>query len=576
MHLSFLGAQDLPMPSKAPEAPAAVEPKAAVPPEETRKALAAACAALAASLIQKDPALSKPEERLMVAKALGLARDQDPDHASGVVMHMQFSRGIIPSKPELARPLPEVAGLLKEALKGLPKSEEPAARLLRGRVLDLLAAVDPSDETVLLELAKLEKDGPVDWAALLPAGAVAAPAAPAMPAPPASPAPVPAPAASASTQPGFGKDRSVIKALFVVQTGAAGMTGVSGNLILTHDKAASLPAVEATITSAGSVGEHMRAALGEATRYINSHRAAGKGARFTFGFDEKYSPKDGGSAGAAFALLMDSFYGGFDVAPDCAITGDFSADGKILKVGGIGPKIDGARASKAQVVIIPAANRTEFEDMLVLQSAEILTQIQVFEADDLAAASEVARLDRGAELKRAIELFRGAMAELAGRGLNGLRDPAIRAKLEEVEKLAPRHLSAAYLLRWSDGKLPRMLSLNGSLDAIFEGGNLAVPVLLMPKIEELPQLRDADLDASIKRLNQVFPMLDPRTRGLQRLFTNFLFDWKRLRDYNGNDQTAWRRMVDEWLSGRRKISEETSKLTQDPEYIRKVVQGEAS
>lgn len=43
--------------------------------------------------------------------------------------------------------------------------------------------------------------------------------------------------------------------------------------------------------------------------------------------------------------------------------------------------------------------------------------------------------------------------------------------------------------------------------------------------------------------------------------------------FDARDQRTWQNMVNEWLETRSRIGQETSRLTQDPEYIRKVVLG---
>ncbi len=94
----------------------------------------------------------------------------------------------------------------------------------------------------------------------------------------------------------------------------------------------------------GSIGRTMSVSLDEAIRTANTRHPGADRALIEISFEEKYSAKDGGSAGAAMTLLILSACGDFQLNPKAAITGDISVDGKVQSVGMVAEKIRGAAA----------------------------------------------------------------------------------------------------------------------------------------------------------------------------------------------------------------------------------------
>lgn len=77
---------------------------------------------------------------------------------------------------------------------------------------------------------------------------------------------------------------------------------------------------------------------------------------------EGATPKDGPSAGVTMAssllsLAMNTFI------PEVAMTGELSLTGKVLKVGGIKEKVMAAKRRNIFTVILPAANRGDYEEL---------------------------------------------------------------------------------------------------------------------------------------------------------------------------------------------------------------------
>lgn len=78
---------------------------------------------------------------------------------------------------------------------------------------------------------------------------------------------------------------------------------------------------------------------------------------------EGATPKDGPSAGVTMVTSMLSLALDTPVRHDVAMTGEVSLTGKVLPVGGIKEKIMAARRAGIKCVIMPSANRRDFEEI---------------------------------------------------------------------------------------------------------------------------------------------------------------------------------------------------------------------
>ncbi|MDT8390295.1 MAG: endopeptidase La [Lentisphaeria bacterium] len=75
------------------------------------------------------------------------------------------------------------------------------------------------------------------------------------------------------------------------------------------------------------------------------------------------TPKDGPSAGITMATALVSLATGIKVPAKWAMTGELTLTGRVLPVGGIKEKVIAAKRSKVKHVILPEANRKDFEDI---------------------------------------------------------------------------------------------------------------------------------------------------------------------------------------------------------------------
>ncbi|VDQ08791.1 unnamed protein product [Trichobilharzia regenti] len=72
---------------------------------------------------------------------------------------------------------------------------------------------------------------------------------------------------------------------------------------------------------------------------------------------------DGPSAGITMVTALLSLACDKPVRPDLAMTGELSLTGKVLPVGGIKEKIIAAKRGGIKTIILPEANRKDFDDL---------------------------------------------------------------------------------------------------------------------------------------------------------------------------------------------------------------------
>jgi ATP-dependent Lon protease len=74
-------------------------------------------------------------------------------------------------------------------------------------------------------------------------------------------------------------------------------------------------------------------------------------------------PKDGPSAGCTMTTSLISLGLGQSILPDVAMTGEITLTGKILKIGGVKEKVMAAKRSNVTRIVLPEANRKDFEEL---------------------------------------------------------------------------------------------------------------------------------------------------------------------------------------------------------------------
>jgi ATP-dependent Lon protease len=89
------------------------------------------------------------------------------------------------------------------------------------------------------------------------------------------------------------------------------------------------------------------------------------------------TPKDGPSAGITMAIALYSLALEVPVNPGFAMTGELNLSGLVMPVGGIREKLIAARRAKVKQVILPAANKSDYEQL----PAVVKSKLKVHFAD---------------------------------------------------------------------------------------------------------------------------------------------------------------------------------------------------
>jgi hypothetical protein len=245
-----------------------------------------------------------------------------------------------------------------------------------------------------------------------------------------------------------------------------------------HGAAVDLLAVAAReqhqmITVRGLVGREMRVSMDEAIRLVEIRQPKFDRASIDLSFGEKYSIKDGGSAGTAVALLLLSAVGEFELNPDAAITGDITIDSKVRTVGEAPAKAHGAWLDKVKIVAIPEGNAAEFDDMMLLTNGAPFWEAHIFTVKNLDDAIAVMRKDLSPKLLEAMKLFDELKPEYSGKAPLALMTAGTKEKVAKILELAPNHLCAKNLQAMAMGKAPKTLSVIGTVK---EAINAIVPM----------------------------------------------------------------------------------------------------
>ncbi|MBN2727021.1 endopeptidase La, partial [Candidatus Mcinerneyibacteriota bacterium] len=118
----------------------------------------------------------------------------------------------------------------------------------------------------------------------------------------------------------------------------------------------------------GQLGEVMSESANIAFSYIRANREnlgipkeAFEESLVHLHVPEGATPKDGPSAGVTMATALYSLFKKVKVSNDLAMTGELSLTGNVLPVGGIREKVVAAKRNGVKEVILPEANRNDYE-----------------------------------------------------------------------------------------------------------------------------------------------------------------------------------------------------------------------
>ncbi len=337
---------------------------------------------------------------------------------------------------------------------------------------------------------------------------------------------------SATTR--IARQQTSIHALYVRETETGAMLGQTSELILTAMPGKMSDRTPVTFTTAA--GKEMHMVLDDAVRWVRLKYPRWDASKVELSFEDKYTPKDGGSIGAAIGTLLLSMIEGFEVDPKFAITGDVTADGKIRAIGGVAAKMRGATAGGCTVMAVPTDNYQQVCDALVWEGPKILSNIQVIGVGNLPAAEAVARVDRDEKLKQAIDLFADVQAKLA-KSPDSIHYKENIDKLSSIVDLAPDHYSAKLLLAVAQNKQPRKLSATASMYYTFISiGNMGPTLIDRAKNPAKGQVTPQVVKDGLRQLDKVRRVSAPETIPFVNAWSDMIKAWNDLETGVGSPQ----------------------------------------
>jgi hypothetical protein len=339
------------------------------------------------------------------------------------------------------------------------------------------------------------------------------------------------------------EDAGQIHLLFVTRPGTDSRRGMASLLFVTREAPNDTSAKLVT-----EVGKQMETSFDEGLRYVRKQpRDWEKNFSIRLSFEDKFTSKDGGSAGTGFTVAMLAAIQEIALDPDVAMTGDLTVDGTVQPVGAVVEKLQGALESKCKVILIPERNSRDVVDFTLLTGTSPLWDTQIFSIGTIDQALGLARKDRAADIKQAMARFDALRARLpAVVTPNYLQSPIVQSELQEIVRLAPNHLSAATLLHAAQNQLPRELSLNRSVNEILATSYLFVsaavgaqpakanaananasaangnpPGASSSGANGITVFPEREFDQCLKNLQRINPILDPRSVELKSACMTF-------------------------------------------------------
>ncbi len=408
---------------------------------QTRSGISSLMVDYALAKAQSDPGFVRDRRLQKFAKVAYLLA---PDNRPAVLLHAKLKRqqkisstDTVVDDKTLLDALLKVAGESKTLGQKQDNTDAQIARYLYA--LGLL--VDPHHEDCLFESELLAaRFGAIDWDPLLADYTH-----------------------KLVVEDGY---QQAINGLVVMEVNNVKVGEVSKILLTYRARESSNSNEKLEVTFARGVGEQMAVSLEEAVRYCRKYTAGMeyKSGLIEISFEDKYSSKDGGSAGAAYAVLVHAFMEQFDIDEKFAMTGDISVEGKVLKIGGVYAKIRGAHLDGCTRVSIPQDNVEDLIDQIILHGDKLLGQIEIFSVVDIDQAVGVARKDQSDRYLDATRLWEQLTPLLEDDGWKSSQQAT--QLLDQILGLCPNHVSARLLGEIQNDTMRQHLSLTQSIDHI--------------------------------------------------------------------------------------------------------------
>jgi hypothetical protein len=327
-----------------------------------RRRTATELANLASEVLFNRPA-DYPTARRLVALSLQL----DPENARALATQRDMDIGQSAAYQHVNSFVQRWMADVRAAADASAAADQQPDRRLAAYLYSALALVSPKENPQDANRAdELAKQGyAVSWAFV---GRRTVPALDARGSPVAAPTPQQPPASLPSIH-----RQAEINGLVVEESFDGRWHGRTLEIIATST--AGISSGNVGVRTIGQVGQEMTISLQEAIRTVRLRHADVNRAPIEISFDDKYSEKDGGSAGTAFSLVLLSMYGDFAINPKVAVTGDITVDGKVRAVGEVPAKVHGAALDQCELALIPAGNADDMNDAILLQGPSALWEI---------------------------------------------------------------------------------------------------------------------------------------------------------------------------------------------------------
>lgn len=365
------------------------------------------------------------------------------------------------------------------------------------------------------------------------------------------------------TESPLARTQSTIRSLVVQFNKEGAAFGSAIDVIAT----ANLQAPDHRVRITRNAGSDMTKSLDDAVRAIKVKHPGFERVHVDIDFSEKYSGKDGGSAAAAFGVLMLSLVEGFEIDPDLAMTGDLALNSKVLAIGAVAAKVRGGVLDKAKVIVIPESNAEMAAEIPLLYPKQTIWQAQLFSASNLDEVVAIARKDREPKLAEAMKAFAEVQAKLQADESGYLSSPECMQRLQEVVALAPNHLSAKHLLLAAQGRAPRRLTRTTSL---MEVCRAALPVDRAIWQREQPSrttLPATTVKAALDRMRQLQAIIDPDLQPLQKAYIAYIEACDKLAAGGAGNKV----LVKTWQDKADAVMAAFNALQSDPKVMEKLI-----
>jgi hypothetical protein len=158
------------------------------------------------------------------------------------------------------------------------------------------------------------------------------------------------------------------------------------------------------------------------------------------------------------------------------MSGDVSANGKVLPIGDVSSKVRGAEVADCRVLALALSNLDDLINMPAFIEKGEVPQLQIIGVDNVGDAIAVLRTDRSKQLSQALDLY-DEVAKGIRESATYINTPACSEKLSTILKLCPHHLSAQLLSMSATGKRPKSLSVTASIYYISIAIEQVLPML---------------------------------------------------------------------------------------------------